>query len=158
MRRRVRGTNATPPCPGPPVRATSTPLGASALSAAATCRSTCPGVRPAWSSGTASDEHVKCGAAGHGCEPASRGGRAGATAVVVRAVVLWTALLPPPPHAVIANARAMTTARRMSVQSRIAGNSTTSRIVRLPVSSITSRSIPMPIPPAGASPCSSACR
>ncbi len=34
------------------------------------------------------------------------------------------------------------------------GNSTTSRIVGAPVSIITSRSIPMPMPPAGGMPCS----
>jgi hypothetical protein len=41
-------------------------------------------------------------------------------------------------------------------QSRIAGNSTTSRIDLRPVSTITSRSIPMPTPPVGGMPCSSA--
>ncbi len=37
-----------------------------------------------------------------------------------------------------------------------AGKSTTSRMVRREVSSITRRSIPMPIPPVGGMPCSSA--
>jgi 4'-phosphopantetheinyl transferase len=41
-------------------------------------------------------------------------------------------------------------------QSRIAGNSTTSRIESLPVSSITSRSMPRPTPAVGGIPCSSA--
>ena len=41
-------------------------------------------------------------------------------------------------------------------QSRIAGNSTTSRIDSRPVSSITRRSIPSPTPPVGGMPCSSA--
>jgi hypothetical protein len=49
-------------------------------------------------------------------------------------------------------------ARRVAAQSRMAGNSTTSRIDCEPVSSITSRSIPMPIPPVGGIPCSSAAR
>ena len=39
---------------------------------------------------------------------------------------------------------------------RMAGKSTTSRIERRPVSTITSRSIPMPIPPVGGIPYSSA--
>jgi hypothetical protein len=47
--------------------------------------------------------------------------------------------------------------RGSPAQSRIAGNSTTSRIERTPVSTITSRSIPIPIPPVGGIPCSSAC-
>jgi hypothetical protein len=37
-----------------------------------------------------------------------------------------------------------------------AGKSTTSRMVRRPVSSITKRSMPMPIPPVGGMPCSRA--
>ena len=41
-------------------------------------------------------------------------------------------------------------------QSRIAGKSTTSRIVSRPVSSMTRRSMPMPMPPVGGMPCSSA--
>jgi hypothetical protein len=41
-------------------------------------------------------------------------------------------------------------------QSRMAGNRTISRIEWCPVISITRRSIPMPIPPAGGMPCSSA--
>ena len=40
---------------------------------------------------------------------------------------------------------------------RIAGNSTTSRIECRPLRIITSRSIPMPMPPVGGMPCSSAC-
>ncbi len=43
-----------------------------------------------------------------------------------------------------------------AVQVRIAGNSTTSRRLFAPVSSITRRSIPMPTPPVGGIPCSSA--
>ena len=111
-------------------------------------------MRPEWSSGTTSVEHVKPGAFGHGCEPVRRGAGAGGRGLrglaVDRGVVgAWRRPCPRPPHAAIATATAMTAARRIGAQSRIAGNSTTSRIVRLPVSSITSRSMPMPIPPVG---------
>src|SRR3954468_1243292 len=106
MRTRERATKLTPPCPGPPVRATSTPLGASALSAAATARRRSPGVRPEWSSATTSVEHVKPFASSHGCETVRRGGGpAGGDCGLARAAALveWAlpALSPPPPHAAI---------------------------------------------------------
>ena len=47
-------------------------------------------------------------------------------------------------------------ARGSAQASRIAGNSTTSRIDGRPVSSITRRSMPMPMPPVGGIPSSSA--
>ena len=121
MRARWRGMKSTPPCPGPPVRATSTPLGASALSAAATARRRSPGVRPEWSSGTTSVEHVKPVALSHGCEPVRRGaGPAGgaccASLVAAAVLVVERAVsLPPPPHpATTAAITARTPARRIA--------------------------------------------
>src|SRR6478672_10323929 len=118
MRARERGTKATPPCPGPPVRLTSTPLGAFGLSAAATASRRSPGVRPEWSSGTSSVEHVKPFALSHGCETVRRGGGpAGGdcclalTAALVECVVAPPP--PPPPHAAIARATAMRAVRRI---------------------------------------------
>ena len=123
-------------------------------------------MRPEWSSGTTSVEQVKPVALSHGCETVRRGAgpAGGACCAGLRAAVLVERAVPlrrrrplprtPSPRA----ATAMTAARRIGAQSRIAGKSTTSRIVRLPVSSITSRSMPMPMPPVGGSPCSSACR
>src|SRR3954470_9526712 len=107
MRTRERATKSTPPCPGPPVRATSTPLGASALSAAATARRRSPGVRPDWSSPTSSVEHVKPFASSHGCETVRRGGgpAGGDCCLGLGAALVEWALLPlppPPPHAAVA--------------------------------------------------------
>ncbi len=58
-----------------------------------------------------------------------------------------------PPQTTDMNANAHQARRLMS---RIAGNSTTSRIERVPVRIITRRSIPIPIPPVGGIPYSSA--
>ena len=49
-----------------------------------------------------------------------------------------------------------TTKGRAAQPSRMAGKSTTSRIVEAPVSIMTSRSMPMPMPPVGGMPRSSA--
>jgi hypothetical protein len=135
-------------------------LGASALSATATGKRSSPGARPEWSSGTVSDEQVKPRAPRHGCAAVRRAGAAGLLAGRAAAVVVASSLPPPrpPPQAAAARAMAITAARRIGDQSRMAGKSTTSRIERLPVSSMTRRSTPMPMPPAGGRPCSSACR
>src|SRR6266545_1109958 len=111
MRARTRETNATPPCPGPPVRTTST--GAPAFVAAATRRSTVPAVRPPWSSGTVSVEHVNPCVRGQGREPVSRGAGAAVAALpaagAVRDTLAVVAGLPPPPQplTVTAATRAM---------------------------------------------------
>ena len=65
--------------------------------------------------------------------------------------------LPGPDH-LIGTPKALLDRRLPAIQALIAGNRTTSRIDSLPVSNITSRSMPSPTPPAGGMPCSSACR
>ena len=53
-----RASAGTPGWPGPPVIRSNTPRGARTLSAVATASRSVPRLRPAWSSGTASVEHV----------------------------------------------------------------------------------------------------
>src|SRR5215472_14853435 len=79
-----RETNGTPGCPGPPVSSNSTPRGAAALSAAATCSRSVPRRWPKWSSGTVSVEQVNPVIRGHGWGWVSRGRvtRAGVLAVI----------------------------------------------------------------------------